>query len=115
MVYSRAAARRDERRNQRFPTNFAATLIVDRKPMLVRVGDISRLGAMLYAAGLPGVGTEVVLAGQAFDVVATVVWRTDEACGLSFHRDVEPLEVVRQNVPEMDAFRKMGGGWRSRR
>lgn len=112
MKYSKAASLHEERQSQRYPTNFAGTLIVDRKPIVVRVGDISRLGAMLYAATLPAVGTEVVLVGQAFDVVATVVWNTGDACGLSFHRSLDPLEVVRQNAPGMERFRDMGSGWR---
>jgi hypothetical protein len=112
MIYSKVAARQDERQSQRYPTDFPGTLIVDRKPTTVRIGDISRLGAMIYAVGLPAVGTEVVLAGKAFEVVATVVWNTGEACGLRFHRSVDPLEAVRQNVPGMERFRTMGDGWR---
>jgi hypothetical protein len=44
--------------------------------------------------------------------VATVVWNTGDACGLSFHRSLDPLEVVRQNAPGMERFRDMGSGWR---
>jgi len=81
-------------------------MIVDRKQSSVVVGDISSNGAMVRAPGLPRVGTEIVLAGKAFEIVATVAWRTDETCGLSFHREVDPLEIVRQNVKGLERFRK---------
>ena len=36
-----------------------------------------------------------------------MAWSKDGQVGLSFHRDVEPLEVVRQNAAEMRLFRAM--------
>ncbi len=107
MGYELPRTERDWRRYQRFPINFDATLIVDRKRSQVVVGDISSAGAMIRAPELPAVGTEAVLEGRTFEVVATVTWRADGACDLDFHRAVDPLEVVRQNMKGLERFRTM--------
>ncbi len=107
MSLSNIKTKHDERRSQRYPTSFPGKLTVWRKHLPVMITDISRSGALLAASELPSVGEEVVLKARLLEVVATVAWTNSGFAGLRFHRDIDPLEVVRQNVDEMRAFRTM--------
>lgn len=86
------------RRGQRYPTRFTARLVADRKPFVVTIRDISCVGACLVGDDLPMRGTEVVMSALGVEVVATVVWSDGAACGINFHRAIEPLDVVRRNT-----------------
>ncbi|MES2095434.1 MAG: PilZ domain-containing protein [Pseudomonadota bacterium] len=90
------------RNEQRFPTKFTGTLIVDRVPMGVEIADISRVGAQLRGDNLPLRGQEVVLCAIGLEVVATVAWNGEKSCGLTFHRPIAPLFVVYRNMPLRD-------------
>lgn len=92
-----ATALRQMRREQRYPTKFAGTLIVDRKPMRVEIADISRIGACVRGSDLPRRGQEVVLRATGLEVVGTIVWSDGSACGVNFHKAIAPLAVVREN------------------
>jgi hypothetical protein len=98
----------DSRRSLRYPTSFSGELIVRHKKALpVMISNISRCGALIKGCDLPMAGHEVVLRARSLDVVATVAWTGIDFAGLRFHRDVEPLEVVRQNADELRLFRTM--------
>lgn len=86
------------RRAQRYPTKFDGVLRADRRSMPVDVADLSRVGGSVRGTGLPARGSEAVLTAYGLEVVATVVWRTEAACGLNFHRPIDPLEIVRHNM-----------------
>jgi len=98
---------REARRSQRYPTNFPGELTVRVGLVPVTITNISRCGALLKGETLPLSGQIVTLRARSLDVLATVAWSKDGQVGLSFHRDVEPLEVVRQNAAEMRLFRAM--------
>ena len=87
----------EARRALRYPTKFAGKLVIDRKSIAVEIADISCVGACLRGSGLPARGQEVVLRATALEVVATVVWSDGATCGLNFHREIQPLAVVRNN------------------
>lgn len=97
----------DARRAQRFPTNFVGEIVVLRKHLLVMITNISRGGALLKADDLPSSGEEVILTARSLDVVGTVAWAERGFAGIRFHRDIDPLEIVRQNADEMRLFRTM--------
>ena len=104
---SNIKALQDARQAMRYPTNFLGELAVWRQKLVVTITDISRRGALLKAEELPSTGEEVTLRARCLEVVATVAWTKSGFAGLRFHRDIEPLEVVRQNADEMRRFRTM--------
>jgi hypothetical protein len=107
MAASNIKALQDARQAMRYPTSFLGEVLVWRQSLVVMITDISRRGALLKAAALPSAGEEVTLKARCLEVVATVVWTKSGFAGLCFHRDIEPLEVVRQNADEMWRFRTM--------
>jgi hypothetical protein len=88
---------RNARCDQRYPTKFPGTVIVDRRPLNIEIADISRIGACLRGSNLPRRGQEVVLRAIGLEVVATVVWSDDASCGVNFHKPIAPLQIVRKN------------------
>lgn len=98
---------REARRSQRYPTNFPGELTVRVGLVPVTITNISRSGAQLKGETLPLSGQIVTLRARSLDILATVAWSRNGQAGLSFHRDIEPLEVVRQNAAEMRLFRAM--------
>ena len=107
MAASNASAIHDARQSMRYPTNFAGELIVSQKGRAVIITNISRCGALVTAASLPAPGSVVILKARSLEVSATVAWAGRDCVGLRFHRDVEPLEIVRQNADELRLFRTM--------
>lgn len=95
-----------QRRDQRFAARFTATAIVDRVQMLVEIADISRVGACLRGFKLPQHGEELVLRAIGLEVVATVVWREGQSCGVTFHKPIAPQAVLRKNpnLPSADTL-----------
>jgi len=104
---SKVAEWQNARRGQRYPTRFMGTLMHDRRPLPITIADISRVGARLKGRDLPEIGDEVVLTATGLEVVATIVWNDGDACGINFHRTIEPLHVVRHNPfsPDTNALR----------
>ena len=96
----------DGRRSTRFPTSFPGELRASGRNLPVNVRDISREGVLIEGASLPGAGREVVLTAKQLDVGAKVVWQRDPLCGLEFVSPIDPLEIVRQNVPELARLRR---------
>lgn len=86
------------RRALRYPTKFDGVLTIDRRPIQVDVADLSRVGGCVRGSNLPDRGNEVVLLAYGLEVVATVVWSDETACGLNFHKPIEPLHIVRHNM-----------------
>lgn len=94
MIGQDARLNAESRGAERYSTNFIGALIVDRRPTPVRVVNISRIGTMIKGVSVP-VGTEVVLDCPSFQVVATVVWTSDQACGLNFHHPVDVVPILK--------------------
>lgn len=107
MTFSLAKMTQDARESLRYPTNFPGELAIWRNRLTVTITNISRRGALLTGENLPLPGQEVTLTARSLEVVATVAWNKNGAAGLRFHRDVEPLEIVRQNAAGMTRFRTM--------
>ena len=56
------------------------------------VSDLSAEGARLDARDMPAPGDDVLVVVGPFEGLATVVWRTDDKCGVQFD-DVVPGEI----------------------
>src|ERR687893_694354 len=59
----------------------------------VRLANLSRTGALIEGPQLPSVGQNVVLKSGSVDVFATVVWRSEGRCGITFDKPVREEEV----------------------
>lgn len=96
------------RREQRYPTRFAGTVIVDRQRLAIEIADISCVGACVRGHDLPQRGQEILLLAKDLEVVGTVVWSDGTACGVNFHKPIAPLAVVRSNpyLPNLNTFTK---------
>lgn len=92
-----------ERREPRIVTRFAATVIIDRRPIAAEIVDISCVGACVRGVDLPKRGEEIVLVANDLEVVGTVVWSDATACGINFHKPIAPLAVVDSN-PHLPNF-----------
>lgn len=57
------------------------------------VSDLSARGARLDARDMPAPGDDVLVVVGPFEGLATVVWRTDDRCGVWFD-DVLPPETI---------------------
>ena len=107
MANSKAPPRKaDGRRSIRFPTRFSGELRSGDQSLPVNVRDISREGVLIEGERLPEAGRNVSLTAKQLDVDAKVVWRREALCGLEFVEPVDPLEIVRQNLPELARFRR---------
>lgn len=51
----------------------------------VRIRNLSEGGAMIEGAALPETGSTIVLRRLELSIMATVVWRLDNRCGVRFH------------------------------
>src|SRR5256885_9895176 len=56
------------------------------------VSDLSAEGARLDARDMPAPGDDVLVVVGPFDGLATVVWRSDDRCGVHFDDDL-PSEI----------------------
>jgi len=61
-----------------------------------RVGllEVSRTGARLEAADLPGVGKDIVLKCGSIDTFGTVVWNVSGRCGVHFDEPISGQDLV---------------------
>jgi len=85
----------------RYPTRFPAELHVRTERLPVTVRDISEAGAMVEGAKLPGAGKHILFVAREIEVEARVIWQQDMIAGIEFLLPVNPLAVVRHNVPDM--------------
>jgi hypothetical protein len=86
---------RNRRRDQRFPVRFDGVLIMGSSQWPVTVRDLSENGAKLSGSGLPPIGSHVVVALAVAKLRGTLVWNTDDRCGLALSLPIQPLQVVR--------------------
>jgi PilZ domain len=92
LIDGNVAARRQE---PRYDMSVRAELrAYGMAPLSATMLDISASGAMLRAEteGLL-VGDEVILVLGEVHSVATIVWLRDEACGITFHRRLNPFTL----------------------
>lgn len=95
----------DMRNTIRFATSFEAELIEGADRRRVVVGDISAGGAMLRDTHPPKAGSEIGLRAAGLNITAIVKWQRQGLCGLQFADKVDPLAVVRDNLPYFRDFR----------
>src|SRR5437764_2346628 len=72
------------------------------------VSDLSSEGARLDARDMPAPGDDVLVVVGPFDGLATVVWRTDDRCGVSFD---EPLPGKTLDRMKSEAKWMAVAGW----
>lgn len=91
-----ALALHDRRTEDRHSVSLEAMIRAYRMPpRSVRLVDISGGGAMLVMdEEAPERGDEVLLVIECIEVVATVAWANDHACGLAFHRRLGACELA---------------------
>jgi hypothetical protein len=82
------------RAHPRHPVHVEASLLMYQARYEVVVTDISRGGAMVVGDAVPARGDEVVLSRADFQIVATVAWSEGRACGLAFHRPIDPETLL---------------------
>jgi hypothetical protein len=68
----------------REPVSLAASAVALGCSRSVIISDLSPSGAQLDARGLPPPGDDLLMVAGSFETFATVVWRTDERCGIHF-------------------------------
>jgi hypothetical protein len=92
-----AAALEEIRRHTRTNTMLAATIEFSGETLNVFVRNLSVAGAMIEGrGGLPEQGESVVLDRCGLRVPATVMWRAEGRCGLSFARLVKVQDLIRR-------------------
>jgi hypothetical protein len=96
----------DLRKSQRYPTRIDGTAILHGMRYPIVIADISAEGAMIHGVPLLTSGLKLILQARSLDVVAVVVRSTARGVGVRFLCAVNPLEVVRQNVPGLEHLRK---------
>ena len=68
----------------REPVSLAASALALGCSRSVIISDLSPSGAQLDGRGLPPPGDDLLMVAGSFETFATVVWRTDEKCGIHF-------------------------------
>lgn len=91
----RAANAIHSRQGQRYPTSIAATVIVDRQDYSAEIKDVSSQGCCVSGTFGLAKGDEIVIVVGGLSVVATVAWSKGMLAGANFHRQIDPLQVVR--------------------
>lgn len=78
----------DRRQRKRYRTDLTGVIKAYQHPIVeVQIYDISEGGAMLKCTQAPpNRGEEVTLLTGEVVLVATIAWRKDNVCGISFHR-----------------------------
>jgi PilZ domain len=76
------------RTTEREPVTLAGSAYGLGRSRSIIVSDLSLEGARLHARDMPAPGQDVLLLVGPFDGMATVVWRSDDRCGVEFD---EPL------------------------
>ncbi|QNG43483.1 PilZ domain-containing protein [Sphingobium yanoikuyae] len=109
MGFSRRLGSQDLRRHTRFATAFEAKLLDGDKCTDVVIGDISAGGALIQGAGLRSIGAKVRLRAAGLDIEARVIWNHDGLCGICFAHALDPLAIVRDNMPYFRAQRSERG------
>ena len=61
----------------------------------VLVADLTPAGAMLHGRDLPEKGSEILVAVGPQDSFATIVWRSDDACGIEFDSPLREDQIAR--------------------
>ena len=89
MASARPIGSIDDRREPRYATHLPGALLTYRHRNEVLVENVSRSGALVRGDSVPEKGTEVVLSAGLLQIVATVAWVGDQACGLMFHRAID--------------------------
>lgn len=99
MTYSRRSTSEDRRRHVRFATAFEAKLVQDDRLQHVTVGDISVAGALIEGLRGAKAGQRVRLRAIDLNIDARIAWVGEDVCGICFAHDVNPLAIVRANMP----------------
>lgn len=99
MTNPRRSISEDRRRHVRFATAFEAKLVRNDRLQHVTVGDISVAGALIEGLRDAKVGQKICLRANDLDNEAHIAWVNEDVCGICFAHDVNPLAIVRANMP----------------
>jgi hypothetical protein len=91
-----AAALEEIRRHTRTNTMLAATLQFGSHSADVFVRNLSKAGALVEGRNLPEQGETVELRRSDYRIPATVMWRAEGRCGLSFAHLVQVEDLIRR-------------------
>ncbi|MGI8612068.1 MAG: PilZ domain-containing protein, partial [Sphingomicrobium sp.] len=102
----------DKRGGTRHPMIWNGILHHDYEWEVVRLRNISRLGALIECPAKPPAGVTVYLdLAEAGKIAATVSWSRGDQCGLSFHEpfDVRSLARIAPDVAARQGYRSPFG------
>ena len=88
----------DSRRAKRYPSNIVAVMTHDRTRFDIRIKDVSNLGCCFSSEADLKLGDEIVLMVEDMTMVATVAWCAPPLSGANFHREINLLRIVRDNI-----------------
>jgi len=74
------------------------------------VSDLSTEGAQIDGRDLPPPGEDLVMVLGSHDAFATVVWRTDDKCGIHFDEAVSDDDIV--EMKKEASWTEVAGWWR---
>jgi hypothetical protein len=98
-----APGQTDARREPRFRVLLLARLVTTSGERIVKLRDLSAMGAMIEGDRLPPPGTDVLLRRGALELIATLLWAKDGKAGLEFDEPLTQAELWMQvNAPQLD-------------
>lgn len=91
----------DRRKERRFAANIDAVLTWDGISQPITIRNISIYGALIHGVYLPVIGTRVTVIADHLEVCGTVIWRSEERCGLLLGSPVDPYALLADEGVEL--------------
>ena len=79
---------------EREPVSLPAWISTISASWTADVVDVSQTGAKLSGHEMPPPGTDLLVRVGPVDVLATVVWQSDDVCGVTFDRSVSEADLA---------------------
>lgn len=109
----------ERRKEPRFAAHIDGILSWDGMSQSVIIRNISAYGALISGAYLPVLGDRVTLIADHLEVCGTVIWRSQERCGILLTSEVDPyalladeggIEMVGHGLPPVVTLGRVGPG-----
>ena len=101
MVYR---ARSERRREARYSADIPAMLNWEGISQQVVLRNISVYGALIRGAYWPTIGGRATIVADHLESQGTVIWRSEDLCGLLLSMPVDPLAILsRHSMPAVEA------------
>jgi hypothetical protein len=104
MQFGKKPAEVCRRRSQRQDVMLAGSALAPARSRSIVISDLSRAGARLGGRDLPPAGDDILVVVGSSDMLARVIWRTGDGCGVLFEPPLEDDNVARM---------KREGDWES--